>query len=75
MNFETEPTLQEFVKVFNEYKDEIMDKNGNVQSHTMPASITVYDAAGDSYIIKALNMDYLGGCGCPSGIEIFIEKD
>ncbi len=75
MNFEKEPTLFEFNKVFTDYVNDCMDTKGNVSSHTFPANLTVYDTDDNSYTIVAIKQDYLGGCGCPAGIEIVIKKD
>ena len=75
MNFEKEPTLFDFGKIFNEYLKDCMHTDGNVLSHTFPANLTVYDTDDNSYTIVAINQDYLGGCGCPAGIEIVIKKE
>lgn len=67
----------EFLKGFNdrykEYVEEVMDKNGNVNSHTFPARIYVEDEQYN-YEIVDIEMNYLGGCGCPSDITIKIKK-
>ena len=54
MNFEKEPTLFEFNKIVTEYVKDCMDNNGNVQSHKIPANITVYDTDDNSYTIVAI---------------------
>jgi hypothetical protein len=78
MIFKTDPTLKIFADDFNEIVDDCMDKDGNVASHKFPAHIYVEvegDDSDDEYSIMALDIDYLGGCGCPSGITIRIKKN
>lgn len=67
--------LKEFIDQINNMGYEIgCLKDGLVGSHTMRASISMYDKDGNSYKITNINYDYLFGCGCPSGIELVIEK-
>lgn len=75
MIFKQDPSLKEFNDVYPTYLNDCMHTDGNVQSHTFPANLTVYDKDNNSYTIVAINQDFMGGCGCPSGIEIMIVKD
>jgi hypothetical protein len=76
MKFSQDLTLKEFVKHFNEYVEDIMDTNGNVNSHTFPARIYVEVEGSDfEYSIKELEVGYMGGCGCPQSITLIIKKD
>lgn len=78
MNYDEHPNLKEFVDKINEYARDCMGKDGNVQSHTLPADIVISckNENGDweDYEIVEINQDYLGGCGCPRGIELVIKK-
>lgn len=76
MKFSEDPTLKQFVKHFNEYVEDIMDIDGNVNSHKFPANIYVEVEGSDfEYSIKELEVGYMGGCGCPQSITIIIKKD
>jgi hypothetical protein len=76
MVFDKEPNLKEFNDIFQSYVSDCMSNDGNIQSHTFPANLNVWceEEDGSCYDIVAINRDYLGGCGCPSGIEIIIKK-
>lgn len=60
MDWEKEPRLAEFAKIFDSYVKDIMNVND-------PDDDTMYEIVG-------LDLDYLGGCGCPSGITIRVKK-
>lgn len=80
MDWDTEPNLKEFTKVFREYVDDIgIDNNphGFIASHNIIGRIRVEDADDDEtyYNIVGLDMDQLGGCGCTAGIIIRIKKE
>lgn len=78
MIFKTDPTLKIFADDFNQIVDDCMDKYGNVAGHTFPALISIEldgDESDDEYSIVALDIEYLGGCGCPAAITIRIKKD
>ena len=80
MNFKKEPSLAEFAKIFDSYIKDIMNVNDPdefIYSHKIKGSISVYtdDAYDDTmYEIVGLDLDYLGGCGCTSGITIRVKK-
>ena len=74
MIFETDPTLRQFIDPLNEYINDLMDSDGNVMSHTMPAGISIEDEDGNDYTITRMYTHHLGGCGCPSDIIIRIKK-
>ena len=68
--------LKEFIDQINNMGNEIgCLKDGLVGSHTLRANISMYDKDGNSYKITNINYDYLFGCGCPSGIELVVEKE
>ena len=80
MRWDKEPNLKDFATVFQEYLDDIgcMDnEQGWIGSHKIVGTIRVYnDDPNDdtAYEIVGLDMDGLGGCGCPADIVIRIKK-
>jgi len=80
MDWDNEPTLTEFTKVFNEYAKEITnvdDPSGYIHSHKIVGGIEVVDVNPDSdddYEIVGLDFQQLFGCGCLSGIAIRVKK-
>ncbi len=75
MNFEKEPTLKEFNDNFVEYVNECMSPNGNIQSHTYPASISIWSDEDECcYELVSMNHDYKAECGCSVGVELIIKK-
>ena len=76
MDWEKEPRLAEFAKIFDSYVKDIMnvnDPDGFIYSHRIKGSISVR-TDDTMYEIVGLDLDYLGGCGCPSGITIRVKK-
>jgi hypothetical protein len=80
MDWEKEPRLAEFAKIFDSYVKDIMnvnDPDGFIYSHRIKGSISVCTDDQDDdtmYEIVGLDLDYLGGCGCTSGITIRVKK-
>ena len=80
MDWEKEPRLAEFVKIFDSYVKDIMnvnDPDGFIYSHRIRGSISVCTDDPDDdtmYEIVGLDLDYLCGCGYPSGITIRVKK-
>jgi hypothetical protein len=74
------PTLKEFTDLFNKYVSEILvpgESEGYIQSHKIIGDIyidCVNDNSDTIYEIVDLDMNLLGGCGCPSDITIKIRK-
>ena len=76
MKFSEDLTLKEFVDSFSWHVNDIMDANGNVNSHKFPARIYVEVEGSDlEYSIKELEVGYMMGCGCPQSITIIIKED
>ena len=76
MDWEKEPRLAEFAKIFDSYVKDIMnvnDPDGFIYSHRIKGSISVR-TDDTMYEIVGLDLDYLGGCGCTSGITIRVKK-
>ncbi len=70
-------TVSEFLSKIQMYANEIgCDGKGNIGSHKIPSSVRIRteDCEGD-YELVDIEMDYLIGCGCPSGITIVIRKE
>jgi hypothetical protein len=78
MKYNEHPDLKEFVDKINEYANDCMRSDGMIESHTLPACINIscknVNGYWEDYEIVEINQEYLGGCGCPSGIEIVIKK-
>lgn len=69
-----DPTLKQFLDDMLEISNDCMTSDGNISGHTFPAHIYVDDGSDAEYVISALEIDYMGGCSCPSGITIKIKK-
>lgn len=80
MDFKKEPSLAEFAKIFNSYVKDIMNVNDPdefIYSHKIKGSISLCTDGPDDdtmYEIVGLDLDYLCGCGCASGIIVRIKK-
>jgi|GEM_PF-4876628 len=80
MDWDKPPTLQEFKKTLDAYVDDTMninDPDGFIYSHKIKGEVDVYldDEDDDiAYEIVGLDLDQLGGCGCPVRIVIRIRR-
>lgn len=78
MDFDKPPSLKEFDKALDWCVNETdcrLSKDGYIGSHEIVGHIdVVLEDSDDEYEIVGLRLDYLFGCGCPSGATIKIKK-
>lgn len=68
--------LKSFVDIINKYADDIgCMKDGNIGSHNIVASLNIEDDNDNYYELIDINIEYLGGCGCPSDITLKIRLE
>ena len=68
--------LKEFVEKINLYADDIgCMRDGKMGSHDIVSNINIEDEDGNYFEIKDIELNCLGGCGCPSDITIILKKD
>lgn len=72
--------LKQFAKDFNMYVDDIgvnLSDDGYIGSHKIVGDIGIIceNAEDNEYFeLVGMELEQLGGCGCPSGIKIVIRK-
>lgn len=67
--------LKQFIEKINSYAHDIgCMKDGKMGSHDIVSDIMIEDEDGNSYELKDIELNYLGGCGCPSDITLIIKK-
>lgn len=78
MDWDKQPTLKEFVTIFDDYVKEIgcMDnEDGYIASHKIVGDIRIEDVSDEAeYEVVGLDINQLGGCGCWSDIVIKIRR-
>lgn len=71
--------LKEFLDMVKFYADECgvtFNDEGNIHSHDIKGSINFYNEEDDQYYeIAGIDVDQLMGCGCWSGLEIYLRKE
>jgi len=69
-------TLKNFHDEFVEYCKEIGVKDEYIHAHEIKPSLRVYcEETNQFFDIERIDMDYLMGCRCPSGLEIIVKED
>lgn len=67
--------LKKILDKLNLYADDIgCMKDGKLGGHNIEAKLNIVDENDESYELIGINMGCLGGCGCPSDIELVIRK-
>lgn len=74
--------LKDFVELISKYAEKeccVMDnEKGHISSHSIEGTITIGEETEDDvifYTIEDIELDYLLGCRCPSGITIKVKRD
>jgi hypothetical protein len=71
-----DPTIKEFLEEINKYKDDISIDGETVNSHKLRTRVNVSCINNEKfYTLTGVAVDYLGGCGCPSGITLEIMEE
>ena len=79
MKWDKEPTLKEFVTIFDDYVKEIdcmNNEDGYISAHKIVGRIRIEDDSDDEseYEIVGLDIGQLMGCGCWADIVIRVKR-
>lgn len=67
--------LKEFLEQIASYIEEIgLRTDGRIASHDITAYLAIEDEDGNTFSIKALELDRLS-CGCASGFTLIIKPE
>lgn len=55
--------------------DSYEGKGDTMSSHNVPFTVSLYDEEGNYFTLVGAEIARFGGCGCESGINLYIKKD